>query len=35
METRKKLQERENLRRKPANLNEYYQQKVEEYLREK
>lgn len=35
METRKKLQERENLRRKPASLNEYYQQKVEEYLREK
>ncbi len=33
METRRKLQERENLRRKPANLNEYYQQKVEEYLR--
>ncbi len=33
METRKKLQERENLRRKPASLNEYYQQKVEEYLR--
>lgn len=33
METRKKLQERENLRRKPANLNEYYQQKVDEYLR--
>jgi hypothetical protein len=33
LETRKKLQERENLRRKPASLNEYYQQKVDEYLR--
>ena len=33
-QNKKKIQEKEALRRTPANLNPYYKEKVNEYLRD-